>query len=352
MTEQKKMTDLQLIEKVPADRPVRVAIVGLGHAAQLIHLPILAEMESVELVGLADVEGYKTAKVSDRYGVPGFVDSESLLKQTKPDVVYVCAPTINHLPLAMTALQANSHVIVEKPVARSLEEAKRLQEAAHAAKRHVFIAMNQRFRQDVEVLRNFLSSGELGDIWRVRAGWLKRFGAWDRSPWLDKKNISGGGVLLDLGIQLLDMVLYLLDYPNLTRTVAYMHHNNLGKEVEDTISASLSFDNGTLVHLDSSWGIMAERNTAYTSFEGTKGSATLNPLVLHKVLQDELVTVTPVKSAEPFDLYQASFESQAHHFMAALRGERPPVSTVDEAVKVMEVVDRIYASASSGKEIF
>ncbi|MFH0882717.1 MAG: Gfo/Idh/MocA family oxidoreductase [bacterium] len=339
------------IEVVPSDRPVRVAVFGLGHAAQLIHLPILSEMDSVELVGLADIEEYKLAKVSDRYNVPGFVDSEILLRQTKPDVVYVCAPTINHLPLALTALQAGSHVIVEKPVARTLDEAKRLQEAAHSAGRHVFIAMNQRFRQDVEVLRNFLVSGELGDIWRVRTGWLKRFGAWDRSSWLDKKNISGGGVMLDLGIQLLDVVLYLLDYPTSTRTVAYMHYQNLGKEVEDTLTASLTFDNGTLVHLDCSWGIMAERNTAYTSFEGTKGSATLNPLVLHKVLQNELVTVTPVKSADPFDLYQASFESQAHYFMAALKGERPPISTADEAVKVMEVVDRIYASASTGKEI-
>jgi predicted dehydrogenase len=339
------------IEPLPSNRPVRVAVIGMGHAAQLIHLPILTEMESVELVALADLEGYKLAKVADRYKVPGYVDSEVLLQKQQPDVVYVCAPTINHLPLALTALQAGSHVIVEKPVARTLEESRRLQEAAHSAGKHVFVAMNQRFRQDVEVLRNFLLSGELGDIWRVRTGWLKRFGAWDRSPWLDKKSISGGGVLLDLGIQLLDVVLYLLDYPVLTRTVAYMHHQNLNKEVEDTLTTSLTFENGTLVHLDCSWGIMAERNTAYTWFEGTKASATLNPLVLHKVLQDELVTVRPVKSADPLDLYQASFESQTHHFMAALRGERPPVSTVDEAVKVMEVVDRIYASASAGKEI-
>lgn len=168
---------------------------------------------------------------------------------------------------------------------------------------------------------------------------------------MDQKKISGGGVMMDLGIQLLDVVMYLLDFPKVERTVGYMHNRNLGKDVEDTLTASVQFDNGTLLHLDCSWGIMAERNTAYTSFEGTKATATLNPLVLHKVLQDELVTVTPVKSADPLDLYQASFESEAHHFVKAFRGEREPVSSLEQSVRVMEVVDTIYRSAESAHEL-
>jgi predicted dehydrogenase len=333
------------------DRPIRVGLIGLGHAAQLIHLPILEEMESIEIVGLCDIEEYKLSQVSDRYGVPGFVDSENLLSRTEPDVVFICSPTISHLPLALSTLNAGAHVIVEKPVARSLDETRRLQQAASEMGKQVLVAMNQRFRQDVSVLRNFIHEGELGHIWRIRTGWLKRFGAWDRSPWMDQKRISGGGVMMDLGLQLLDVVLYLLDFPRATRTVANMHYENLGKEVEDTLTTSVHLDNGCLLHLDCSWGIMAEKNTAYTSFEGTDASATLNPLILHKILQDELVTVTPVKSADPLHLYQASFESQIHQFVGSLRGDREINSSIDEAVKVMEVVDTIYRSAESGKEI-
>lgn len=336
---------------LPSDRPLRYALVGLGHAAQLIHLPILTEMEQIEVVALADIDEYKLSKVSDRYGVPGFVDMENMLRRSEPDVVMICSPTISHLPVALSALDAGSYVIVEKPVTRSLEEAVRLQEAAREKDRMVFVAMNQRFRQDVSVLRNFIQEGELGDVWRVRTGWLKRFGAWDRSPWMDQKKISGGGVMMDLGIQLVDIIMYLLDFPRSTRTTAYVHNCNLGREVEDTATASVQFDNGTLLHLDCSWGIMAEKNTAYTSFEGTKATAMLNPLVLHKVLQDELVTVTPVKSADAMDLYQASFESQAHHFVAAFRGEQEPVSNLDQSVQVMKVVDAIYRSAESKHEL-
>ena len=336
---------------LPSDRKVRIALVGIGGAAQLIHLPILTEMESVELVGLSDVEDFKLSKVSDRYGVPGFMDCENMIRKVNPDVVMVCAPTINHMPLALTALQTGAHVIVEKPVARNLSEAIRLQEAAQRHNKHVLIAMNQRFRQDVSILKNFLKAGDLGVIWRIRSGWLKRFGNWHRSPWLDQKKISGGGVLMDLGIQLLDMAMYLMDYPKPVRTVAYMHHQNIEREVEDTLTAAVTFDNNAILHIDCSWGVMSEHDTAYTIFEGSKASASLNPLVLHQILQDELVSVTPVKTADPRDLYQASFESQLHHFIAALRGKVDPISTIDEATQVMKAVDSIYRSAETEREV-
>lgn len=341
----------RIASPLPADRPVRVGLIGLGGAAQLIHLPLLEQMESVELVGFCDEETYKLSRVSEKYGVPGYVDSENLLRKTDPDVVLICTPTITHLPLALSALHAGVHVIVEKPVTRSLSESLRLQEAAHASGKQVFVAMNQRFRQDVWVLKNFVASKELGRIWRIRSGWLKRYGAWDRSPWLDRKSISGGGVLMDLGIQLIDVILWILNFPGVKRVNAWSHHENLGREVEDTASAVIELDNDTLFHMDCSWGLLAEHNVAYTYVEGTDATATLNPLVLHKTLQDELVTVTPVKSAESRDLYNASFGAQMQHFVSCLRGEEEPISTIDEAVKVMQVVDMIYRSADDGREI-
>ncbi|MCB2198268.1 Gfo/Idh/MocA family oxidoreductase [bacterium] len=338
-------------ERLPSDRPVRLALIGLGGAAQLIHLPILEQMGSIDLVGLADEDRYKLSRVTEKYGVPGHVDIENLIRKTNPDVVMICTPTITHLPLALSALEGGAHVIVEKPVTRNLSETKRLQEAARDRSRSVFVAMNQRFRQDVSVLRNFVTADELGKIWRIRSGWLKRFGGWDRSPWLDKKTISGGGVLMDLGIQLLDVILWALDYPDIRRVSAWSHHENLNREVEDTFSSAVELGNGTLVHLDCSWGLLAEHNVAYTHVEGTKATASLNPLVLHKTVQDELVTVTPVKSAAPRDLYNASFEAQMHHFVASLRGEKKDISTIDEAVRVMELIDLMYQSANSGREI-
>ncbi|HEB84628.1 MAG TPA: Gfo/Idh/MocA family oxidoreductase [Bacteroidetes bacterium] len=339
-------------ERQPSAKPLRIAVIGLGGAAQVIHLPILSAMESFELVGVADIEPYKLSRISEKYDLPGFLDHENLLRSVQPDAVLICTPTINHLPIALSALRAGVDVILEKPVTRDYEEVLRLADFAREAERRVLVAMNHRFRQDVTVMRNFLASGELGRIWRVRLGWLKRSTSWARSPWLDQKNISGGGVLMDLGLQMLDFTHWLLGCPKVERVVAFAQSASLNKEVEDTVSATIAYETGTTLQLDVSWGLLAEQSVAYAYFEGEQGSARLNPLVLYKTLQGELVNVTPVRSPEPNELYNASFEAQMHHFASVLRGEETtPVSTVDEAVEVMQLVDMIYRSSREGREI-
>ncbi len=342
---------MRKIKPLSIDKPVRVGVVGLGGVAQLKHLPILASMESVELVGFAEEESYKLSMMSEKYGVPGFVDSINLFERVKPDVVLICTPPITHLPITLSALRSGSHVIVEKPAGRDLSETMRMASAAKDNKRSVFVAMNQRFRQDVTVLKNFTDASELGDLWRIRSGWQKRKSTWQRSPWLDQKAISGGGVLLDLGLQLVDLILWILDYPEVERVSAFKNSDALKKEVEDTLSSIIKFSNGTTLNLDCSWASMSEKSNAYTIIEGEKATASLNPLVLHKLLMDELVTVKPVKTADSSDLYIASFEAQMHHFINALRGEVAPISTIDDAVKVMKVIDLIYKSADENKDI-
>ncbi len=336
---------------LPKDRPIRMAVIGVGSVAQVFHLPIISAMEEIELAGVADVDSYKVGRIAEKYSVPGFVDSENLLRTLRPDVVIICTPTISHLPLALAALQSGSHVILEKPATRDLDETKRLASLTHERNLLTLVAMNHRFRQDVFVLRNFLKSGELGEIWRVRAGWLKRISEWDNNSWRDQKKISGGGVLLDLGLQMLDFIYWLLNMPEAKRIVGFASHQSLQREVEDTATVTIIFEGGTMLNLDCSWGLMAEGDLAYAHFEGTNGSARLNPLVLHKTLQGELVNVTPVKSADPWDLFRASFEAQLHHFVRALRGEVEPVSTIDEAVKVMSLIELIYQSVENGREI-
>ncbi|MBD3166439.1 hypothetical protein GF324_07565 [bacterium] len=339
------------MEPLPADRPVRVGMIGLGGGAQVIHLPILDESDSVEIVGVCDVDAYKVSRIANRYNVEGFLDAVNMLKITEPDVVLICTPTITHLPLALNAMERGAHVIIEKPVTRNLDEALRLQQAARDREKLVLVAMNLRFRQDVSVLKNFLTAGELGDIWRVRAGWLKRRVTWSRSPWLHKPSISGGGVLMDLGMQMIDVVHWMLGGRAIDRVIAFSHHEALGLEVEDTVCGAIHYKDGPVFLLDVSWGLMAESSLSYAYFEGKTGSAQLDPLTVYKSMQGEMVNVSPVRSGSSTDLYRASFEAQMYQFLQILRGEREPVSTIDEAVDVMRIVEMIYRSAGEHREI-
>ncbi len=339
-------------QPVPGDRPLRVGMIGLGSAAQVLHLPLLTSTNGIELVGLCDTEPYKLGKLADRYGVPGFLDSTNLIKSVEPDVVFICTPTISHLPLGLEALRNNVHVILEKPATRNLEEVLRLKAAAEKAQKLVQVAMNFRFRQDVEVVRNFINGGELGKIWRVRAGWLKQASAWDRSPWLDQPNITGGGVLMDLGIQFVDLLHWMFKYPDIRRVVAFAHQEGLKRNVEDTLHGVIEYEDGQTIHLDVSWGLRAERSIAYSYIEGTQGSAQLNPLSIWKHMHGELVNVAPVKPMSPGELYHTSFQAQLKHFVYALRGETTSISTIEDAAKTMQVVDLLYQSVRTGREVF
>lgn len=337
---------------VPSDRPLRLGVIGLGAAAQLIHLPIIEGMKQVELAGVSDLDEYKLSQISTRYGVAGFVDFENLLSRADPDVVLICTPTNTHMPLATQALRAGMHVIIEKPVARNLDEAVRIAQAAEETGKQVYVAMNHRFRQDVFVLRNFLNAKEFGTIWNVRAGWLMKREIWAKNPWLANRRVSGGGVLMDLGIQMLDVVHCLLGMPPVRRVNGITHSTALEMEVEDTVKAMIEYENGITFQLDCSWGLMSEHNVAFAYFEGTNGSAKLNPLEINKSMQGELVNVSPLRSLAPAELHTSSYTSQMHSFVNSLRGESEPQSTIHHAVETMKLVQMIYQSAADRREYF
>ncbi len=116
--------------------------------------------------------------------------------------------------------------------------------------------------------------------------------------------------MMDLGLQLLDVVQWILDHPTPRRISAVAQNIGLGLAVEDTITATIEYTNDIFLQLDCSWGLLAERNVAYAYMEGTEGSAKLDPLEIFKTIQGELVNVSPVKSAAARDLYKASFHAQ------------------------------------------
>ncbi len=336
---------------ISPERPVRIGIVGVGGIAQVFHLPLIASMKEYTLVGLCDTEEFKLGQIAKKYKTHGFVDVENMLHNCQPDVVLICTPTLSHLPISLTALHYGAHVIVEKPAAMNLTETIRLEEAARDSGLLVLVAMKHRFRNDVGILRKFIEGEELGSIWRVRAGWLRRRGAWARNDWLDQKMISGGGVLMDLGVELVDLVHWLLGAKKVIRISSYTHHSRLGRDVEDTVTCSMVYEDGATFHLDCSWGLYSEQDVAYTYFEGTQGSAQLNPLIVYKTIQDALVNVSPVHTVSVGELYRSSFRRQLKHFNRALRGEEEPVSTIAEARQTMQLIDYIYKGAEECREI-
>jgi predicted dehydrogenase len=328
---------------------LRIGVIGLGAIAQVVHLPILARLREVEITALCDVEKSRAQYLADRYGVKRvYDDPKKMLESEELDAVDVCTPTNSHRDLALLAIESDTDVLVEKPIARNHSEAVEIAEAAKKKKRKVMVGMNNRFRPDSMVLKSFVENGELGKIFYVKTGWLRKQSV--SSPWFLRKDQSGGGVFLDLGIAVMDLALWLIGYPEVKRVTASTY-SLLTKNIEDSCIGVVTMKDGAALVVEASWSLRTESDFFYCDLYGTDGSARVNPLRVNKQMHGSLVNVTPSRTETSSNLYKRSYETELKHFIGAIRGLHPVISTAEEAVKRMKVVDAIYKSAEEGREI-
>jgi predicted dehydrogenase len=333
-----------------AKKTLKVALVGVGAAAQINHLPVLKKLEDVELVALCDRDPEKTARVAQKFGVPtSYTRFEELLSDDSVDAVDITTPNYLHAPMAIAALEAGKHVLCERPLARSADEAAAMAKAAKKSDRLLMCAVQHRFRPDAQLLRKFVDKGDLGDIFLAKGGWLRQKTEWDSDEWRAQKRESGGGVVLDLGFQMIDLALWVLGDVKAESVTASVHRTKKG-DVEDSATAFLRLDTGATLTLELTWGLLMEKDFAYLNLFGSGGAALLNPFRVHKGMHGTLVNVTPTLETSR-NQYRQSMEAQIQHFADAMRGAKNPMGLVAEILPVMELVDAIYRSAEQGKEV-
>jgi predicted dehydrogenase len=198
------------------------------------------------------------------------------------------------------------------------------------------------------MLRSFIENNEIGKVFYVKAGWLKRPSS--DSGWLMQEKLSGGGAFLDLGIVMLDLSLWMTGYPEVER-VSAMNYSHKTK-VEDSSVVFLSMKNETTITIEVSWNFHIENELYYCNIYGEQGSGKINPLMIHKEMHGNVVNVTPMKTDTSQNALKKSYENELKHFVGAIRGIHPVISTAHEAVQRMKIVNAIYRSAEKGKEIY
>jgi len=328
---------------------VRIGVVGVGWVAQVIHLPILLKFPDVEVVALCDRDRPKARLVAEKFGVPRtYADISAMLKEEELKAVVICSSTDAHKTLAIAAIEAGVDVLIEKPIARHSSEAAAIAEVVRSHKQAVMVGMNHRFRPDTMILKSFLEGKELGKVTYARTGWLRK------SPrdasWYLNADKSGGGVFIDLGIVMLDLALWLLGYPQVVRVGSHLYHHRT-KGVEDTALATLTLAGGSSIMIEVSWSMTVEDDVYYGFFFGGEGTASLQPLRIIKALHGNLVNVAPAKIENRQANFRKSYENELRHFLGAVQRKHAVISTVDEAVQRMKVVDAVYRSGRLGKEI-
>ncbi len=355
---------------------LRAAVVGLGWAGRQ-HMAAYAGLLDVDLVGLAGMEPGPLRELGERFGVPRehrFSSWQDLLSSVDFDVLSIAAPTTLHRPIGVAALDAGIHVLSEKPLAENAAMGRQLVDAAVRNHRVLDVSFNHRRRGVVKALKQLIADGRLGTIYYVKAGWLRRQGIPTLGSWFTRRATAGGGPLMDLGVHMLDIVLYLLDEPQVrTATAAtYAEFGPRGRgapvsatmqktgisdgefDVEDLSTAFLRLTGGATLLLECSWAQWVPEDLCYVTVYGGEGGAGIEwaPAGTPK----RSLTVWTEHDGQP-QILQPPLPPDGEHleavadFLALVRSGLDPRPAAQAALARAEVIDACYASAAEGHEI-
>jgi predicted dehydrogenase len=331
-----------------AGEPVRVAVLGTGAIAQVVHLPILARLRGAEVTTVYDQASEKARTVGQRFEIPRVARSDQeVWEDPEVDAVVICTPSHLHEEHTRAALRAGKVVLCEKPLCLNAAGVERLL-AEPGAEGRLMVAMNQRFRPDAAALKAFVSGGELGKVFYLKAAWLNRTSQRSRRSWRQRKE-SGGGAFMDLGVQMLDLALWLLDPPEPLRVSAQMHREPDG-EVEDSASVMVRLADEQLINLEVTWSLRGDRDRQSLHLLGDAGSGSLSPFSVYKDMESGTIDVTPAITAGKENQYTASYRQELQHFLEVAQGERE-VTAPREQVTLMRIVEAAYRSAEQGREV-
>jgi predicted dehydrogenase len=239
-------------------------------------------------------------------------------------------------------------VLVEKPLARNSEERKEIIECAKKNSRKLMVGMNLRYRPDSMLIRSLIDAGEIGEPFYIKCGWIRKQSSTEK--WFNKREEAGGGVILDLGVNLIDLALWLADYPKAISVTTKNYHHQ-ARNLEDTSVSLLRCENNILINIESSWTMAEEKDTFYANIYGTKGSVGASPFKLIKVLEDEQIDLASTFVDSPTEAFKKSYLNELKSFVGAIRGLNPVFSSGEEALQLISIAEAMYKSAESDKEI-
>ncbi len=350
---------------------LRVGVVGTGVGR--LHLDGFKQLvDDVEIVALCDVDETRLNEMADKYNVPlRYTDYNQLFSSGKIDAVTIALPNNLHAPVSIAALEAGLHVLCEKPLAENIEAGQKIVDITAGASGKFMICFNRRYRPDVQWIKEMIDTGQLGRVYQVRAGWLRETGIPGWGGWFTSKQVAGGGPLIDLGVHVLDIVMWLLNYPD-PLTVSADVQTNFGPrgrktwrgnkqvaemyQVEDSATAFIRLADGVSLTLETNWASHGKPGMDDISITllGTEGTVELyipnyaakNTLTFYTEINGVPVTTRPHIISADSDHYYAMAE-----FVKCIKDDTPPPASAENGLVIMQIIDAIYRSAAVAREV-
>lgn len=347
---------------------LKIGVIGAGSISQ-VHLDAYKNNPEVEIWAICDLNEERAKKASEKYGASKtFTDYKELLALPELHGVSICTWNNSHAQIAIDALDAGKHVLVEKPLCMTVEQALQVEEAVRRNKQVLQVGFVRRYASNTRILKSFIEDSELGDIYYAKASCLRRLG--NPGGWFSDVERSGGGPLIDLGVHVIDICWYLMGKPKV-KSISGNTYNRLGNRsnvehlsfyqaadydasknsVEDMANALIRFENGASIAVEVSFTLHAKKDEISVKLFGDKGGAELEPeLQLITEKNNTILNMTPQIDNLSFDFVDA-FQNEINHFINATLGRTETLSPVEDGVEMMKILCGIYESARTGKEV-
>lgn len=340
---------------------IKWGVIGCGGIADRRTIPGMMKAGNAVLTAVMDRNVALAKTVGEKYNVASVCDGvEELLKQDI-DAVYIATPVFCHKEQAVAAIRAGKHVLMEKPVGLTVEEAKELRDIAVEEGVKLGVALMMRFHTHHQEVKNLITEGKLGDIVSIRT----QFSCWYpeiEGSWRQKKALGGGGALIDLGVHCIDLLQYITGL-KACGVMALCDTQTFEYEVDDSVSLVMKMDNGAHAYVDANFNIPDDAAQSRLEIYGTKGS-----IIADGTLGQEEVGSTKVSLAEEagydamqnrgkvnsYFLEEASgnmYTKEIEAFSAAIQENAEPPVNIEAGILVQEIVEAAYKSSETGKFI-
>ena len=349
---------------------MKMAIIGAGGIANAVHAPAYEKIEQVQIIAVCDIVLERAKKLAKRLGAD-FVctDYRDILKLEGLEAVDICTPNYLHSIIAVEALTHGIHVFCEKPDAINVREAEKMKHAAEKSGKTLMVMRNNRYRAFASYLKNYIEDGKMGDIYASRCGWQRRRGIPGKGGWFTTKAQSGGGPLIDLGVHMIDLAIWLMGNPKPVAVsgCTYEKFANSGVsdsenakfgdvdsngtfDVEDLAMGFIRFENGACMQVEFSWASNIEKEQLFLELRGTKTGAVWSS-------NDDQLKIFAEEYGSTVDLLPnlqetvQIHEANIRHFVDVILDGANPMFVPQQGVDMVKILEGFYQSAMEGREI-
>ncbi|KYH27264.1 xylose dehydrogenase Gfo6 [Halalkalicoccus paucihalophilus] len=350
-----------------SQQPIRLGVVGLGFMGQ-VHAEN-TEQFGHDVVAGTDLDGAARENFADRFDAATYEEFDRMYDEEELDAVAVSVPNKFHEPAVVAALERGLDVLCEKPLAHTLDSAKRIAAVARDSEGFCAVNFHNRLSAAAEMVKGYDREGKFGDLTHVQANYVRWRGVPGLGTWFTSKELAGGGALVDIGVHAIDFALYLLDFPAVEEVMGISRSNAAGDEdyadpndwgtgegefdVEDSVTALIRCETGQTVSLEVSWAASQEPTNEFT-VRGTDAGArlSLGEEELELFETGHQGTDHFVRSELEGSLPEMGWAATDKLFAESVaRGEAPELNTVEQALTVQQVIDAIYRSAEEGTSV-